>query len=132
MIRGQQKIKKRFVDWKYNLSYLPLAMKMISVIYYNFMLTIFVWYDIKELDLNYFDFRWASDFDSNHYQFSSRNFPYFEQLKYKALLRLLYFIRLLISFIVCTVTPSTCLTVFFVCLSSSSNFPKYFCHITIN
>ena len=45
MIRVQQKIQKRFVDWKYNLrSYLPLAMEMISVIYYNFMLTVFVWY----------------------------------------------------------------------------------------
>jgi len=57
MIRVQQKIQKRFVDWKYNLSYLPLAMKMISVIYYNFMLTIFVWYNIKEIDLKYFYLR---------------------------------------------------------------------------
>jgi len=50
MFRIQQKIAKRFIDWKYNLSYLPLAVKMISVIYYNVILIIFVWYNIKQLD----------------------------------------------------------------------------------
>ena len=35
MFRVQQNIAKRSIDWKYNLSYFPLAMKMIFVINYN-------------------------------------------------------------------------------------------------